>query len=271
MGGMARRATKINQVRDAGTPVMVLEGGGFTGPEDELRSLKFKTMLLGFQQMKYDAIAIGIPEILMLADGHQAWETLQASGLPVTTLNLRFNGQVVTEKPLIVERDGVRAAVFSLFLGEEIPESLAPSWHVEEADRVIKGAIPYAEKNADFTIAMLYGTREQVDQFVARHKGMDIVIDAMNRQPAFKPMRLNDTLVLSAGDGGRYLGRVDARFVDGRWAFEAGLVSLTRSVKEDEKLMEIHQSYLKRMRDMFREREKVEKDTPCSSHGITHQ
>jgi len=258
MGGMARRATKINQVRDAGTPVMVLEGGGFTGPEDELRSLKFKTMLLGFQQMKYDAIAIGIPEILMLADGHQAWETLQASGLPVTTLNLRFNGQVVTEKPLIVERDGVRAAVFSLFLGEEIPESLAPSWHVEEADRVIKGAIPYAEKNADFTIAMLYGTREQVDQFVARHKGMDIVIDAMNRQPAFKPMRLNDTLVLSAGDGGRYLGRVDARFVDGRWAFEAGLVSLTRSVKEDEKLMEIHQSYLKRMRDMFREREKEE-------------
>jgi hypothetical protein len=256
MGGMARRATKIKQVRDAGTPVMVLEGGGFIGPEDELRTLKFKTMLLGFQQMKYDAIAIGIPEILMLADGNQAWETLQTSGLPVTTLNLRFNGRVVAEKPLIVERDGVRAAVFSLFLGEEIPEGLAQSWHVEAPDRVIKGAIPYAQKNADFTIAFLYGTRTQVDQFVARHRGMDIVVDAMNRQPAFKPMRLNDTLVLSAGDGGKYLGRVDARLVDGRWAFEAGLVSLTRSVKEDEELKGIYRSYLNRIRDMIREREK---------------
>ena len=256
MGGMARRATKIKQVRDAGTPVMVLEGGGFTGPEDELRTLKFKTMLLGFQQMKYDAIAIGIPEILMLADGHQAWETLQASGLPVTTLNLRFMGRLLAEKPIIVERDGVRAAVFGLFLGEEIPEGLAPSWHVEEADRVIKGAIAYGQKNADFTIALLYGTREQVDQFVARHGGMDIVIDAMNRKPAFRPMRQNDTFVLSAGDGGKYLGRIDARLVDGQWVFKPGLVSLTRSVREDEKLKETYQTYIKRMRDMFREREK---------------
>ncbi|MEJ2725497.1 MAG: hypothetical protein P8175_12795, partial [Deltaproteobacteria bacterium] len=64
MGGMARRATKINQVRNEGTPVIVLEGGGFTGPEDELRVLKFEAMLSGFEQMGYDGIAIGIPEIL---------------------------------------------------------------------------------------------------------------------------------------------------------------------------------------------------------------
>jgi hypothetical protein len=258
MGGMARRATKINQVREAGMPVMVLEGGGFTGPEDELRALKFKTMLSGFRRMKYDAVAIGIPEILLLADGHETWETLQASGLPLATLNLRFHGRMVAEKPLVVEREGVKAAVFALFLGEEIPESLATSWSVEDADRVIREVIPYAEKNADFTIALLYGTREQVHQFVARHRGMDIVVDAMNRQPAFEPMRWNDTLVLSAGEGGKYLGRVDARLVDGRWAFEAGLVSLTESVIEDEKLKGLYRAYLKQMRDMFREQEQDE-------------
>jgi len=256
MGGMARRATKISQVRDAGTAVIVLEGGGFTGPEDELRTLKFETMLLAFQQMGYDAIAIGIPEILMVADGHKAWETLQSSGLPVTTLNLSFNGQVVAEKPLIIERDGIRAAVFSLFLGEEIPEGLAQYWHVEAPDRVIKRALPYARKNSDFIIAFLYGTKVQVDQFVARHRGMDIVVDAMNRRPAFKPMRVNDALVLSAGDGGRYLGRIDARLVDGHWAFEASLVALTRSVKEDEKLKGTYWAYLKRIRDILMEREK---------------
>jgi hypothetical protein len=234
---------------------MVLEGGGFTGPEDELRALKFETMLSAFQQMGYDAIAIGIPEVLVLADGQKAWETLQSSGLPLSTLNLRFHEQVLAEKPLIIERDGIRAGVFSLFLSTEIPEGLAPYWHVEAPDRVIKRALPYARKHSDFIVAFLYGTRVQVDQFVSRHRGMDIVVDAMNTQPAFKPMRVHDSLVLSSGDGGKYLGKIDARLVDGRWTFEAGLVPLTRGVKEDEELKGTYRAYLNRIRNMLRERE----------------
>jgi hypothetical protein len=256
MGGMARRATKINQVRNEGTPVIVLEGGGFTGPADELRALKFEAMLSGFERMGYDGIAIGIPEILMLAaDGHKAWEALKSSGLPVTTLNLSFNGNVIAEKPLIIKRDGIRVAAFSLLLGEAIPEGLARYWHMEAPDRVIKRALPYLRRNSDFTIAFLYGTRDQVDQFVARHTGMDIVVDAMNRRPVFNPRRVNDALMLSAGDRGQYLGRIDARVVDGRWAFEATLVPLTRSVKEDAKLKGVYEVYVKRLRDMFRGRE----------------
>jgi len=255
MGGMARRATKINEVRDQGISVVVLEGGGFTGPEDELGELKFETLLVAFQQMRYDAIGIGISEILMLTDGHGAWEKLRSSRLPLSTLNLSYNGLLLADKPLIIQRDEIKVAVFSLFLEEKIPEGPAKYWQVIDPEQVITDALQYARKNSDFIIALLYGTKTEVEQFVARHRGMDIVIDAMNRQPAFRPLTVNTSLILSAGEGGKYLGKIDAQHGDAGWAFEARLVALTKSVAEDERLKDTYYAYLKRIRELMREQE----------------
>jgi hypothetical protein len=84
---------------------------------------------------------------------------------------------------------------------------------------------------------------------------MDIVIDAMNRQPAFRPLTVNTSLILSAGEGGKYLGKIDAQHGDAGWAFEARLVALTKSVAEDQRLKDTYYAYLKRIRELMREQE----------------
>ncbi|MGD2126344.1 MAG: hypothetical protein PVG99_09705, partial [Desulfobacteraceae bacterium] len=177
MGGIARRATLINEIRDRGIPVIVVDGGGFSPAHDELGIIKFETMLAAFLQMGYDGLSVAEPEMLMQTNVHDAWEKLRLTRMPLTTLNVKYRGRRVADKPLIINREGVRVAVFSLLLQRAVPEAAAKDWHIQDPEEVIKEAIAFARNNADFVMAMLWGKKPKVKAFVERHRGMDLVID----------------------------------------------------------------------------------------------
>jgi 2',3'-cyclic-nucleotide 2'-phosphodiesterase (5'-nucleotidase family) len=214
-GGIARRATKIDEVREQGITTIVVDGGSCAPEYNRQGEIKFEVLLESFRQMKYDAISIGEREIMMHRDTYNVGEKLKGTGIPIVTLNVAYRGERLRDEPLIIRRGEIRVGVFSLFISGDIPESAKKNWTIEDPEKVIDGALAYARKNADFVVAMLHGDLPQVREFVKRHKGMDIVIVANSAMRLMRPEKIDGSLLICTENQGKYLGRVDASLKGG--------------------------------------------------------
>jgi 2',3'-cyclic-nucleotide 2'-phosphodiesterase (5'-nucleotidase family) len=253
MGGIARRATAIKDVRNQGVPLAVIDGGGFAPEYDSLGEIKFETLVESFLKMKYDALSIGEREMLMQSDKYDAWTVLRASGIPLATLNLTYKGKRVRDRPIIIDRGGVKVGLFGLFLGDRIPAGAGKEWGIEDTERVVKEALSYTKRNADLTIVMLSGEMSQVRKLVEEHTGMDVVIISHRSIESPQTLQINNSLLVSAGDRGKYLGRVDASRANGKWTFRGQFVALDKHIPKDQVLEAIYARYQDRVARFVKE------------------
>jgi 2',3'-cyclic-nucleotide 2'-phosphodiesterase (5'-nucleotidase family) len=194
MGGIARRASKINSIRQSEGSVIVVDAGGFSPPFGEQAVLKFDAMLVSFLQMGYDVLSVAEPEMRMNAAAGDAWDKLHTLRIPLATLNVEHRGKRIAEKPLIIDRGGVRVA-FIAFLVQE--RNSQEEWTVIDPERLMDDAMRYSRENADFVVAMLWGKSDKIQSFVERHKGMDVVIPAAETGELFEPVRINGSTLFS--------------------------------------------------------------------------
>jgi len=253
MGGMARRAAKINEARRQGIPTILVDGGDFSPNYNQQGEIKSEVLLESFRQMKYDAISIAEREMLMQNDNYNALEKLKSCGIPIVTLNIKYKGKRLREKPIIINREGIKVGAFGLFIGDQISRLSKRGWEIEDPEKIIKTALMYTRQNSDFVIAMLYGEMGQIRKFVKNHKGMDIVIISRSSSKIKKPAKINNSLLLSAGIQGKYLGRIDAYLVGRTWRFDPQLIALDKRVPEDPKLAATYAKYQKRIELMAKE------------------
>ncbi len=254
MGGIARRATEIKNARSQGLPLVVVDGGDFAPEYNELGEIKFETLVESFLHMKYDAVSIGEREMLMQNDKYDAWAMLHTSGIPVATINLTYKGKRVRERPIIIDRGGVKVGLFSLFMGDRIPPVVGKEWAIEDTGRVAEEALSYTEKNADLTVVMLSGEMSQARNLVKKHKGMDIVIISHRSIESPQTLQLNNSLLVSAGTEGKYLGRVDASRDHGKWTFRGQFVALDKSISMDPVLTATYARYQERVEQFVKKR-----------------
>lgn len=252
MGGIARRASRINSIRKSEGSVIVVDAGGFSPPYDEQAVLKFDTMLISFLQMGYDVLSVAEPEMHLHTASGDACQKLRALRIPLATINIMNKGKRAAEKPVILERGGVRVA-FMAFL---VQDGYAfENWTVMDPEALVKDAIRYARENADFVVAMLWGKSDRVRDFVARHRGMDVVIPAAETGDLLEPQWIHDSMLVSVGSQGKFLGRIDAAFRDGKWHFEWRPEILGKTVPEDPLLSATYTRYQERVTAMAQDRE----------------
>jgi 2',3'-cyclic-nucleotide 2'-phosphodiesterase (5'-nucleotidase family) len=227
--------------------LVLIDGGEFAPEYSELGQMKFETLVESFLQMKYDAISIGEREILMQNEEYDAWAVLNSSGIPVATLNIAYKGKRVRERPIIIDRGGVKVGLFSLLMGDHMPAGAGKDWEIREPEMVVDAALSYTKRNADLTVAMLHGEISQVREFVKKHKGMDIVIVSHKSIESPQTVQLDNSLLVSAGTQGKYLGRVDTYKSNGKWIFDAQLIALNKHVPKDPVLTATYARYQERV------------------------
>ena len=252
MGGIARRATSINNIREQGIQMILLDGGEFAPEFSELGRIKFETLLESFLQLQYDAISFGEREMLMQNEGYDACGFLNSSGIPVITLNILHKGKRFRENPLIIDRGGIKVGIFGLLLKHNIPGVLGKDWVIENPEKVIEGALSFSRNRADFVVAILDGDVSLVRNFVKKHGGMDIVIVSGNTGEDPSHLQIDNCMLVSAGNRGRYLGRIDATFYNRKWQFNDQTVALDKYVPKDPMLMAIYEGFQKRVERMTR-------------------
>ena len=241
-------------------PTIVIDGGSCAPEYNRQGEIKFEVLLESFRQMQYDAISIGEREILMHQDTYNVWKRLKDTDIPIVTLNIAYRGEKLRDKPLIIRRGAIKVGVFSLFISGDIPQSAQKNWTIEDPEKVIKRALAYTRKNADFVVAMLQGNLSQVREFVKRHKGMDIVIVSYSTMRLMRPEKINGSLLLCTENQGKYLGRVDASLQGGTWEFDPRVIALDKTVPGDPVLTKTYARYLERVAQLEEEITQKQKD-----------
>ncbi|MBF0280732.1 MAG: bifunctional UDP-sugar hydrolase/5'-nucleotidase [SAR324 cluster bacterium] len=260
--GMAARKTMIDrirqEVRSFGGYVLLLSGGDInTGvPESDLQSAEpdFK----GMNMLRYDAMAIGNHEFdnpLEVIRQQEIW-----AGFPFLAANIFKEGtnNLLFRSHVTYSYDELKVTILG-FTTEDTriignPEYLG-GIEFRSPVKVGKTLIPKLRKKTDILIAAThmghykdanYGSNAPGDITLARSvKGLDIIVGGHSQNPIFEPDVQNGTMILQAHEWGKYVGRMDLEFVNGKLTmkrYKLIPINLKKKVKDkDGKSIRVHQ------------------------------
>lgn len=255
-GGFARLMTLLEQERaGAKYPVVTLDGGDFsmgTLFQAIYATHAHELRLMG--AMGYDVTTLGNHEFDFRASGfaqmlHSAVDSgeklpalVEANYKPPEGDEQLWNAwkEYGISDYVILERDGVKVAVFGL-MGLDADECAPMSgmeW--EPLADAAKRTVAYLEKNEDpdFVVCLSHtGTwsGEGEDYELAKAvDGIDVIISGHTHTTLNKPIQVNDTLIVSCGEYSKNLGVLTVTKADGEVTVEDyRLVPVDETVKED--------------------------------------
>ncbi len=245
-GGMARRATLIDQVRQQGWTVVPLDGGNQVRRFGRQAEVKFQTTISGLQKMGYQAIGfgpgdlrLGVGELLSVAahDGDEpplfvsANVTLLDPDLMPTFKRIQEGGKQIFVTTML---DPDNAGIDS---GDEI--TIAP---LAAALTSIKSEITEAD---DFKILLFCGDEDAATAAVAKHAPDTfdlLLVSGGYGEPTYKPQTIqgSKTQMIITGNKGMYSGLVGL-YQDGQ--FQYARVALTHDFTDSSDIMQLMASY----------------------------
>ncbi len=244
LGGMARLATAVASARSAAaaskTPVLLLDAGDFMmGSLFELVAPKVAAELTMMQALGYDATTIGNHELDWGPAGLAAiLQAAAASGvkIPIVASNMTFNSTDPGDDSLqelatagtiqtkLVKMVGTLKVGFFGLLGEEAAEvtpQAAPLTFEKIADAARRMVAELRQTDqVDLVIALSHsgilsdGTGEDA---VLAHAvtGIDVIISGHSHDILTKPKQIDQTLIVTAGNYGWYLGNLQLSVTKG--------------------------------------------------------
>ncbi len=231
--GLAARATLITQLREevvrAGGHVLLLDAGDVnTGvPQSDLQDAE--PDFRGMGHIGYDAMAIGNHEFdkpLETIFRQRDW-----AGFPFISANIHYKAKDGRPFPshITKEFDDLKVTVFGLTT-EDTPLKSNPNNSkdvvfvpmLEEA----KALVPVLRRDADVLVAVTHighypeeahGADAPGDVTLARKvDGIDLIVGGHSQKPLFAPDLQNGTVIVQAHEWGKYVGRVDFEFLNGK-------------------------------------------------------
>ena len=320
-GGYTRLYTLLEQQRAAAPgAVITLDGGDFsmgtlfqtvyTTEAAELRMLGATGYdVTTFGNHEYDFRAQGLADMLNAAldSGDPLPAIVQGNYRPLTAQNTDGNTEIsddtlavsaavqsaldrygVTDYT-VIERDGVRFAVFGL-LGEDA-DACAPMSGMafepiaDAAQRIVADIEQNAD--ADYVICLSHsGTSsdpgKSEDQLLARAvDGIDVIISGHTHTTLAEPVIENGTLIVSAGEYTQNLGVLTlSKDADGETVLESyQLIPVDETVADDPGMLELTEQFKQSVQEQYLDAYDMEFDevlaeapfdfTPISEFGLT--
>ncbi|MFY7992667.1 MAG: 5'-nucleotidase C-terminal domain-containing protein [Bacteriovoracaceae bacterium] len=231
--GLAARATLINQLREqikaeGGHSMLIDAGDVNTGvPQSDLQDAEpdFKGMNL----IGYDVMAVGNHEFdkpLATIFKQREW-----GGFPFISANIFYKSTKKTVFPSHFKKkiEDLDVTIMGLTT-EDTPVKSNPKntegLIFKPAVEVAKKLVPKLRCQTDVLIALTHmghypnethGADAPGDVTLARQvSGIDLIVGGHTQKPLFEPDVQNGTIIVQAQDWGRYIGRVDLEFLDGK-------------------------------------------------------
>lgn len=215
-GGLARRATLIQQVREEiEGPVLVLDAGNSLMGQTLAMQSEGRVLVEAMNLMGYDALAVGTMELAKGVD--VLLERAAEAEFPILSANLVWSetGEPVVEPYVVWEGQGLRVAIIGVTYAEALRglERLSPG--VELLGPVERVAHHVAElrPQADIVIVLSHLGIHEDKALAQAVEGIDIIIGGRSRQlmraPEIVKTSTTSTAIIQVGYDGEWLGRMD--------------------------------------------------------------
>ncbi len=214
VGGLAARATLINEIVNEYENVLILDAGDVNTGRAESNFFDAEPDILGYNYIGYNAMVLGDHEF------EKSYEILKGqlklAAFPFISANVKTtNGQNLCEPYIIKNFKGFKVAIFGLTLKETdimVNPNNIKNILFEDEIEVAKKLVPELKKKADIIIALVHmGIKEYSEEgsmILAKHvNGIDLIIDGHSHTVLNEPIYINKTPIVQAGFWGMYLGK----------------------------------------------------------------
>lgn len=230
--GMAARKTVINRVRaeveSQGGFVLLLDAGDVNTGIPESKMLNAEPDIRGMNLLGYDAMVVGNHEFdnpLSVLMAQRSWMKF-----PLLCANVydKTTGEPLFEPFSIFEFKGLQILVLGLITADTVrqanPDNITPLKFADPIE-ACRDMMPQLKEKADVIIALTHlgyhphgkhggNARGSVSLARAVH-GIDVIVDGHTHTRLEKPDVQNNTIIVQAGEYGKYLGRLDLEYSDG--------------------------------------------------------
>ena len=255
VGGMARIATLVNQVRaevePAGGHVMLLCAGDILQGTPMSLVFKGEPEIRAMNLMKFDAMAIGNHEFDYGQENLQRLTALAT--FPLVSANILTT---TTDKPAAVDYivntyGDLDVAVLGLTT-DETPISTHPD-NVEDMEflhpiEIAEELLPDLQQKADVIIALTHLGFEIDERLAEAVPGIDVIVGGHSHTRIDSTFRAGQTLICQAFEYGIFLGRADLLIQGGRIVdSKSRLLPVDHTVEEDPRVSSLVSEYASRL------------------------
>jgi 5'-nucleotidase len=237
MGGLARRATVISNIRSTTPNLLILDSGALLylkknlfPPADYFHRVVARLMSDVINEIGIDAINVSGfdladgPDTLLAYDRSTPVEWLSAN------LVWKKTGELIFQPDMIKTYGTMSVGIFGLIdqssAGMKMFKDDTPMEILDPIETARREVSKLKEK-CDLIIALGYMDNDRVNKLVDEVQGINILISSHTRDHSpssdhvlFKPEKVGNTILLKCPDGGRVLGRLDLEIVNGSTDFK---------------------------------------------------
>ncbi|MCR4401342.1 MAG: 5'-nucleotidase C-terminal domain-containing protein [Firmicutes bacterium] len=256
IGGMIKLATLVEDiVAKEGENVLILNAGDSIHGTNIVNLFEGKSMIEVMEAVGVQAMAVGNHEFnygqpVLLERANEAdFPFLSANTIRV------IDGRAILPGVLIVTVDGIRVGILGLS-----PLDTYTSTHpknvvgLEFVDpiRVAGWMVPFLreQEGVDIVIALSHIGYEEDKKLASAVPGIDVIVGGHSHTRLEKPEKVGGTIIVSAGEHARDLGKLEITVENGIvTAFSGGLVPVAAGVAEDNEVKAIVAGYQKQLEE----------------------
>lgn len=212
MGGVARRATKINEVHaEVDGVVLTLDAGNSLFGQTVARDSEGVVIVDAMNAMRYDAMGVGGVDLA------QGVETLLAraadADFAIVSCNLAdpATGELLLPPYTVIERDGLRVGIIGVsdIRAFGAPDASALVTVLEPVGSV-RRHMPEVQAQSDLIVVLSTLGLESDEALAAAVPEVDLIVGGRTRKILQPPVVVGDTVIVQMGYDGQRLGRLDA-------------------------------------------------------------
>jgi 5'-nucleotidase / UDP-sugar diphosphatase len=228
-GGSARLATVVHQLR----PDLMLDAGGMLSGSLISDTFSGSPVIDAMNAIGYDAAAIGSGEFNFGINALTA--RVREANFPLLSANVTSPIDEI-QVAAIFNAQGVRIAIIGLS-SDELTHTGHPQnvKYVDVADSVLtlETVLPRVRDRADCIILLTNVSRAEEQRIARAFPEIRLIIGA--HEESELPVRVGQTTIVTAGKFGKYAGKLDLTFNDGKLkAVESRLVPIENAEPDPE-------------------------------------
>jgi 2',3'-cyclic-nucleotide 2'-phosphodiesterase (5'-nucleotidase family) len=208
--------TLVRQKQKEGEKFLLLDAGDFASGTSVANTHKGKPMVELINLACYDAVALGEGELAFGTDGLK--NILEGLKCPVLCANLHLSGGLFpgVKTYIIKELENIKFAIIGLLSpSSTIKLQTIPEIEVKDPDTVLEETINMAKQDGAEKFILLSHLGIDKDSSLAeKFDNIDLIISGHSHSYLPQPVKVKNTLIVSTGSGGKYLGSITLNIAD---------------------------------------------------------
>ena len=248
MGGVARRATVIREVREQTKhAVLVLDAGStFFGQILAMQS-EGRIIVDAMNAMAYDAMTVGLMDLLKGVD--VLLQRAQQAKFAVVSCNIV---NIESEEPIlepyaIIEREGIRFGIIGVSEPDviRVPSEGVASIKVLDPVPTVQRYLPEVRQRSDLVILLSHLGFAEDKAIASAVPGIDVIVGGRSRKRMSTPERVGETIIVQMGYDGEDMGKLDVTFAAGHQILSLSLDNMYMGpgVADDAELSALVRAY----------------------------